>query len=139
LLRAGLLSKTGKDVVFISEEVTSEELAVDNKVREAISGRARLQKLWGHTLCHIDDLPFAQNLSDLSDIFTPFKNKVEANCSVREVLPSPGQGELRTPEGLPATEEAIWESLPLAPAVKAQGPPATAPNCVLDFEVWTKC
>jgi deoxyribodipyrimidine photo-lyase len=136
---AGLLSEGGNDIVLTSEEVTSEEMAVDIKVRTAISGRAKLRSMWGHTLYHIDDLPYLPNLSDLPDIFTPFKNKVESKCAVREVLASPSQGELPVPAGLPATEEASWERLPLSPAVKSKGLPEPAKNAVLDFEVRVDC
>ena len=36
----------------------------------------RLELLWGSTLYHKDDLPFAEGLRDMPDMFTPFKDKV---------------------------------------------------------------
>ena len=57
-------------------EVTSEETAVDEGVRATLGTRGRLQLLWGNTLFHFDDAPFEADMSDLPDVFTPFRNKV---------------------------------------------------------------
>lgn len=57
-------------------EVTSEEQDVDAAVQRAVRGKGgRLQLLWGNTLFHRDDLPFAPDMADLPDVFTPFRNK----------------------------------------------------------------
>ena len=32
--------------------------------------------MWGSTLFHKDDVPYAADMSDLPDGFTPFRNKV---------------------------------------------------------------
>ena len=56
-------------------EVTSEEATVDAGVRAAWGARGRLQLLWGNTLFHADEVPFAADMSDLPDVFTPFRNK----------------------------------------------------------------
>ena len=133
--RAGLLSDSGKDVVVTAEEVTYEEQRVDAKVRSAISGKAKLQQVWSNTLYHIEDLPFSNDLSDLPDVFTPFKNKVESKCKVRDAVPAPQSGELPVPGGVAKTEPAAWDKLPLAEAVKKAGPPSTAEHAVLNFEV----
>jgi hypothetical protein len=117
------------------EETAYEETRVDAKVRAAISGRGKLETMWGHTLYHIDDLPFTGNLSDLPDVFTPFKNKVESNCSVRDLLPTPTVGQFPVASGMPATAVASWEQLPLASEVKAGSPPAKSQHAVLDFQV----
>ena len=69
-------------LVLTQQEVTSEELAVDAAVRTAVKGRAQLQTLWGSTLYQIEDLPFAQGLVDMPNVFTPFKDKVEETCQV---------------------------------------------------------
>ncbi len=82
-------------VVLATAEVTSEEARIDRKVSSAIKGmRGSLQLQWGSTLYHIDDLPFADTLVDMPDVFTPFRTKVESRCAVRGVLPAPTKGQL---------------------------------------------
>ena len=46
-------------------------------------GRAQLQALWGPSLYHLGDLPFAQDLADMPNVFTPFREKVEKKGQVR--------------------------------------------------------
>jgi len=47
----------------------------------------RLHLDWGHTLYHPEDLPFA--LADLPEVFTRFRQQVEAKAEVRAPLPIP--------------------------------------------------
>jgi deoxyribodipyrimidine photolyase len=82
---AGLLGPGQDTLVLAQEEVTSEELDVDAAVRAALAGHGRLQLLWGNTLFHRDDLPFARDMADLPDVFTPFRNK--ASPVVRTCAP----------------------------------------------------
>lgn len=44
-------------------------------MRRALGQKARLERLWDGTLHHLADLPFADNLQDMPDVFTPFRNK----------------------------------------------------------------
>lgn len=44
----------------------------------------KLTRVWGSTLYHLDDLPFTRLERDMSDVFTPFKEKVERNSQVRD-------------------------------------------------------
>ena len=44
--------------------------------------QAQLQKLWGPSMYHKDDLPFSGDLSDMPDVFTPFKDKCEKKSQV---------------------------------------------------------
>jgi deoxyribodipyrimidine photo-lyase len=90
--------------VFAHKEVTSEERRVESRVREAVSKRSKSSVVvdisWGSaTMYHRNDLPYSRNLSDLSDVFTPFRNKVEKRCEVRKLLPDPQKGSLPLPEG----------------------------------------
>jgi deoxyribodipyrimidine photo-lyase len=48
-----------------------------------VQGKAKLQTLWGHSLYHRDDLPFAEGLRDMPNGFTSFREKVEKQCRVR--------------------------------------------------------
>jgi deoxyribodipyrimidine photo-lyase len=131
----GLLGGEQGNVVLTMTEVTSEEVRIDRQVRDAVSGKAKLRKEWGHTLYHIEDLPFAEGLSDMEDVFTPFKNKVEKKSSVRKQFATPKQGDLPVPKDIEATSAAEWDKLPLAESVKSEGLPQTHANAVLDFEV----
>ncbi len=79
------------NIVLVQEETCSAEHRVERKVRDAIAsanaskGKNELRKVWGLTLFHSDDVPYASDLSDLPDGFTPFKNKVGPGgcCSPR--------------------------------------------------------
>lgn len=135
--RAGLLSDTGKDTVIATEEVTYEEIAVDHRVRAAVSGRARLRTVWNATLYHIEDLPYADDLSDMPDTFTPTRKKIEMTCDIRAEARAPQAGELGLPAELRGKGEgaAVWERLPLAADVKGAGPPVQHPDAALHFEV----
>ena len=135
---AGLLSEGSTSTVLTMEESTSEELAVDAKVRAAIASRGRLKTIWGHTMFHIDDLPYAEDLSDIPDTFTPCRKTIEAKCKVRAEVKTPGKGELGAlPEGLPdgAAADVVWEKIPLDPGVAAAGPPPAHPQAALHFQV----
>lgn len=68
------LAKTcGANAVYAHREVTTEEIAVEAALAEALS--VPLKLFWGHTLYHPDDLPFAP--TDLPNVFTPFRKRVE--------------------------------------------------------------
>ena len=58
-------------------EVAKEEQDVDAGVKRTLGNQGRLQTVWGNTLYGRDDLPFSQDMSDLPDVFTPFRNKVQ--------------------------------------------------------------
>jgi len=95
---------TASTAVFAHKEVASEERRVETRVREAVSKRSKSSSMvdisWGSaTLYHRNDLPFSGDLSDLSDVFTPFRNKVEKRCQVRKLLSGPEKGSLPLPLG----------------------------------------
>ena len=67
---------------------------MERKVRDAIATNGadkskksvnELRTVWGCTLFHREDVPYAADMSDLPDGFTPFKNKVRPGgcCSPR--------------------------------------------------------
>ena len=47
------------------------------QVKKAVGNKATLEQIWDSTLYHLHDLPFAEDLNDMQDVFTPFKNKVK--------------------------------------------------------------
>lgn len=78
-----LASEYGANEVFAHEEATDEE----KKVEQAVAQRLKLNLFWGHTLTHIDDLPFP--LEKLPDVFTQARKKVEKYSDIRELIPTP--------------------------------------------------
>lgn len=84
-------------VVLTQEEVTSEELRDDERVRSALGSRGELRRVRGHTLVHRDDLPLAADLVDMPDVFTQFRKRVEAAMRVRDESPQLRPGELQLP------------------------------------------
>ncbi|KAI7840945.1 hypothetical protein COHA_005375 [Chlorella ohadii] len=102
----GLVTERGsgsRTTVIAQSEVTSEETGVERKVKSAVAAAGgKLELWWGPTMYHLDDLPFREDLSDLPDVFTPFKQKCEDRCRVRACLPTPKRGALPLPGGLPA-------------------------------------
>ena len=96
---------TGRSAVVLAQsEVTSEETSAETAVRRALkasklgAGGAKLELHWGSTLFHVEDLPFQhEDLRDMPDVFTPFKQKCENQSEVRKCLPGPTKGSLPLP------------------------------------------
>eukprot|EP00467_Chlorarachnion_reptans_P004904 CAMPEP_0114505320 /NCGR_PEP_ID=MMETSP0109-20121206/10792_1 /TAXON_ID=29199 /ORGANISM="Chlorarachnion reptans, Strain CCCM449" /LENGTH=496 /DNA_ID=CAMNT_0001683755 /DNA_START=387 /DNA_END=1877 /DNA_ORIENTATION=- len=77
-------------VVVCQEEVTSEELNVDKSVQKQLKMvDSSLIRVWGSTLYHPDDLPFA--LDQTPEPFTVMRNHLErkARVNIRELFPDP--------------------------------------------------
>ncbi|KAL0033876.1 hypothetical protein WJX77_008773 [Trebouxia sp. C0004] len=90
-----------KTTILLQTQITSEELSVEAKVKRALKGQAQCECVWGHTLYHPEDVPYKLDMSDLPDTFTPARHKIEQHAQVRAALPTPQQGELPLPDGLP--------------------------------------
>jgi len=85
--------------VLVQKEYAWEEACVADRVEAAIRSRGEggiLRAMDGATLFHKDDLPYKHDLSDLPDVFSPFKNKVEKVCKPRPLVPNPKKGQLKT-------------------------------------------
>mmetsp|Transcript_6941 Transcript_6941/g.10578 ORF Transcript_6941/g.10578 Transcript_6941/m.10578 type:complete len:540 (-) Transcript_6941:153-1772(-) len=88
-----VLSKiAGEDsIVICQEEVTSEELNIDKLVSNELSKKrnCKLIKVWGPSLYHPDDLPFA--MEALPEPFTVMRNQIErkAQVEIRKEFPKP--------------------------------------------------
>ena len=81
--------------------MTSEELKVDAALRSALpAGVAQFKPVWGGTLYEKSELPFRVDLSDVPDVFTPFRNKVESKCQIKPPLRTPPADSLPLPAGL---------------------------------------
>jgi deoxyribodipyrimidine photo-lyase len=80
--------------------------------------KAKLQAVWGSTMYDLADLPFKksagahqethQQLSDMPDTFTPFRNKVEKSCKIKP--PSPVPRDLKFPERGTTEYEAVYQT-----------------------------
>jgi deoxyribodipyrimidine photo-lyase len=74
--------------VHFQGEVTSEELAVEAALETALSQiNVKVNRFWGATLYHPADLPFA--ISQVPELFTKFRQSVEKNAAVREIISPP--------------------------------------------------
>lgn len=84
--------------VLTSEQVCDEEIQVDAALRRALKPTSStLQSLWCGTLYEKDALPFRSDLSDMPDVFTPFRNKVESRAQTEAPLAPPRAGSLKLP------------------------------------------
>ena len=76
------------DVVF-QKEVTFEEVKVEDDIEAFCKSKnIRINKTWGATLYHIQDLPF-KNIGQLPDTYTSFRKEVEAKSRVRRMQETP--------------------------------------------------
>ncbi|HEY9906669.1 MAG TPA: DASH family cryptochrome [Thermosynechococcaceae cyanobacterium] len=74
--------------VYYYREVTSEELRVERKLREALEQQGvSLRGFWGTNLFHPDDLPFVP--ADTPEVFTSFRKQVERSATVQPTVPTP--------------------------------------------------
>ena len=74
--------------VYCYAEVTAEEMAIEMALAETLRPLdVSLKSFWGHTLYHLEDLPF--QLQDVPELFTNFRKQVEKQASVRSVFPTP--------------------------------------------------
>jgi len=108
-------------LVLTGEEPAYEEQRVERALARALEEQSGgvVQPLWGHTLLHVDDIPYSSELRDFPDGFTSFKNKVEQRCTPRPCLPSPAHGSLPLP-AVPLDGIDLFPSLELLPLHEAE-------------------
>lgn len=106
VVRVGIPEKVIPDVcksvgakrVFVHREINFEEQESERKLEEALKpAGGSLQRFWSNTLYYEDDLPFA--LADMPDVYTDFREAVQARAIVREPL--------QAPERLPALPKGV--------------------------------
>lgn len=81
-----LMAALDLTAVYFHGEVTSEELAVETAVEEAVYPLL-CQRFWGATLYHLEELPVA--IAHLPELFTHFRKQVEKQSTVRPSFPPP--------------------------------------------------
>jgi deoxyribodipyrimidine photo-lyase len=78
------------DAVYFYKEVTSEELAIEQALKTALSKiGVKVKTFWGTTLYHPDNLPF--EIDRLPELFTNFRKQVEKKAIVDPAFPAPKQ------------------------------------------------
>ncbi|ORX90230.1 cryptochrome [Basidiobolus meristosporus CBS 931.73] len=81
-----LLPEYDVEAVYLQEEVTDEEIRVQQKLIHRMN--APVESFHGATLVHPEDLPFP--MEDLPDVYTKFRKAVESmDTPFRPVLPTP--------------------------------------------------
>ncbi|MDJ0716443.1 MAG: DASH family cryptochrome [Prochloraceae cyanobacterium] len=76
--------------VYFHREVTSEELAVEKKLKKALSEiKVKVNTFWGATLYHLEDLPF--RIPQIPELFTNFRKQVEKKSEIELTFPTPKQ------------------------------------------------
>ena len=77
-----LIEQYDIDLAFTHKEITREEIDVEDKIKASVNDK--LSFVWGSTLFHINDIPFAKE--DIPDVFTQFRKKTEKQSEVRKEL-----------------------------------------------------
>jgi deoxyribodipyrimidine photo-lyase len=76
------------DEVYYQEEVTSEEIAVEKSLKQALSQiGTKVKTFWGITLYHPNNLPFG--IARIPELFTNFRKEVEKKSTVYPTFPTP--------------------------------------------------
>jgi deoxyribodipyrimidine photo-lyase len=76
------------DEVYYQEEVTSEELAVEKSLKQALAQiGTKVKSFWGITLYHPDNLPF--EIARIPELFTNFRKEVEKKSTIDPTFPTP--------------------------------------------------
>jgi deoxyribodipyrimidine photo-lyase len=83
-----LAKKLGITAIYYHSEVTSEELAVEAALEQALAAiGVSCRRFWGHTLYHPDELPF--EIRQLPEVFTNFRKQVEKESTINPAFPAP--------------------------------------------------
>lgn len=83
-----LLSKYKLNTLYYQEETTYEEVQEQKLVEQSVNKQMwSIKSFLGHTLIHLEDLPFSIN--NLPDIFTQFRKTIEKETEVRQEYPIP--------------------------------------------------
>jgi deoxyribodipyrimidine photo-lyase len=117
-----LAGRVDADTVHVHTRPTPEERAVETRTTDSLPDHVELGRHRGHTLYHPDDLPTA--VSDIADTYTPFRERVESNATVRDPLTVPD---------LPTRPSVDTGALPTPETFGVEDPPRDE-RAVLDFE-----
>ncbi|KAK7104365.1 hypothetical protein V1264_019096 [Littorina saxatilis] len=79
------IGKEGVEALIYQKEICKEEVDVEKALGSKCG--VKVHTVWGHTLTHVDDLPFKPQ--NLPDVYTQFRKKVESHDRVRHIVPTP--------------------------------------------------
>ncbi len=83
-----LVQSWGCDALYYHQEVTTEEVAVERSLQQALQREGvACHGFWGATLHDVTALPFA--IADIPDLFTQFRKRVEASSEMAPPLTAP--------------------------------------------------
>jgi deoxyribodipyrimidine photo-lyase len=83
-----VVARLGIESVYFHCEVTSEEVAVENNLRNALEKLGvEFVPFWGSTLLNPARLPF--QIQNIPEVFTQFRQQVEKQVKIEAPLPSP--------------------------------------------------
>jgi deoxyribodipyrimidine photo-lyase len=119
------------DVTIVcQEEVLKEECDAVRQVQNVLKrhcisnqtcfGNGKVQQVWGSTMYELSDLPFTssssssaknQQLVDMPDTFTPFRTKVEKQCTIKRPLSPPKANQMPFPSMSSGSGEAVTKLL----------------------------
>ncbi|MAO63842.1 MAG: cryptochrome DASH [Balneola sp.] len=85
-----LAQKHDIDLVFISKEITRQEVDIEDRLKERIGDK--LSFTWQSTLHHINDIPFNQN--EIPNVFTQYRKKTEDDTKIRKEYEQPIRAKL---------------------------------------------
>ncbi len=119
-----IVKKFQVSTIYFHQEVTSEEVAVEKALKQALAPlEVEVKTYTIATLFHPRDLPFKINY--LPEVFTQFRKKVEKSASVRPPIP--------VPEKLPPLPNIEVEEIPTLESLGLQ-PVSIDPRGVLPFQ-----
>jgi deoxyribodipyrimidine photo-lyase len=85
-----LVRELNIDTIYYPQEVTAEELQIENKLKENLkASNIKITSFWDATLYHPDSLPF--KIGQLPELFTSFRKEVEKKSAVDETITTPKQ------------------------------------------------
>ena len=83
-----IAQKLKVDLVCFSKEVTSEEIQVEQKLKQALSSlKIKVNTYWEATLYLPEDLPF--KINQTPELYTNFRKQVEKKSVINESIPAP--------------------------------------------------
>lgn len=109
-----LINNGDKFDVYVHTEVTSEEQVIEGLVEKNIQSLGGvLHRIdGGSTLYHPEDISFSADYSKVSNIFTPFKEKVEKTSKIRNLLPMMAPFKLLTSSKNDKANKSSYDTIP---------------------------
>ena len=109
--------------LYYEEEYADEEIKMLESVKSVLPSSVQLFEIWGKTLYHKDDIPFA--IADVPMTSKAYRIATQKEASVRPVFPTPEHIPTLTSPDYPKVTEVLFfpnsESAPLVPGGEEAG------------------